>query len=442
VPILNKKVYIQVYGCQMSERDGSSFRAMAEDCGYMTTTKREDADLVVVTTCCVRESAENRIMGNIGHLSLWKRQKPGRILAVAGCLVQQKGALERLRRRAPHVDIWLGAFEQERFTDLLREGKPGAAVAAAPPAGPPVEPAPLAERGKLSANVNIIYGCDNHCAYCVVPLVRGPERSRPPRDVLDETRRLADSGVREVVLLGQNVNSYGKAEGWREDFAWLLREVARTPGLWRVRFTTSHPRDMTDGLIAAAAEEPAVCPHFHLPLQAGSDRILRAMNRGYTAAYYLEQTRAIRRALPEARISTDIIVGFPGETEEDFAATMDLTREICFSQAFTFMYSRRSGTAAAALPGQVPLDVKRERLRRLMALQAEMSLAWRRALVGSRQEVLVTGPSKSNAALLTGQTAGRETTVFPGGPADVGTLAPVLIKEVNSWTMFGEITRN
>jgi tRNA-2-methylthio-N6-dimethylallyladenosine synthase len=414
---------------------------MAENCGYTETGARDEADLVIVTTCCVRESAENRILGNIGHLNRWKKEKPGRLLAVTGCLVQQTGALERLRRRAPHVDIWIGAFEQERFADLLREGKPGAVVAAAPPPGPPLETAPLAERGKISANVNIIYGCDNHCAYCVVPATRGPERSRPPAAVLDEVRRLAESGVREVVLLGQNVNSYGRAENWREDFAWLLREVARTPGLWRVRFTTSHPKDLTDALIETAAAEPAVCPHFHLPLQAGSDRVLRAMNRGYTAAYYLERVRAIRRALPEARISTDLIVGFPGETEEDFGETLRLTREVRFSQAFTFMYSRRSGTAAAALPGQTPLETRRERLRRLMALQAEMSLSWRQALVGTTQEVLTTGPSKHNPALLNGQTAGREITVFPGAPEDVGLLTPVLITKVNSWTMFGEINR-
>jgi tRNA-2-methylthio-N6-dimethylallyladenosine synthase len=274
-----------------------------------------------------------------------------------------------------------------------------------------------------------------------VPQVRGPERSRPLRDVLDEVRRLADAGAREIVLLGQNVNSYGRAEGWREDFAWLLRAVARVPGLWRVRFTTSHPRDLTDALIAAAAEEAAVCPHFHLPLQSGSDRILRAMNRGYTAEYYLARVGAIRRALPEARISTDIIVGFPGETEEDFAETLRLVRAARFSQAFTFMYSRRSGTAAADMPEHTPRLTRRERLRRLMDVQAEMSLAWRRSLVGTRQEVLVAGPSKKNAALFSGQTAGREITVFPGTAADVGTLAPVLIKEANSWTLFGEIVR-
>jgi tRNA-2-methylthio-N6-dimethylallyladenosine synthase len=425
----------------MSERDGESFRALAENCGYVPALRREEADLVVVTTCCVRESAENRIMGNIGQLSRWKAERPGRLLAVAGCLVQQEGALENLRRRAPHVDIWIGAFEQEKFTDLLQAGG-GSAVYPSPlRAGPAREPAPLAELGKISAAVNIMYGCDNHCAYCVVPQVRGPERSRAPQDVLEEITSLAAAGAREVVLLGQNVNSYGRAEGWREDFAWLLRAAARVPGLWRVRFTTSHPRDLPEALIAAAAEEAAVCPHFHLPLQSGSDRVLRAMNRGYTAAYYLERVGAIRRALPEARISTDIIVGFPGETEADFAETLRLVREARFSQAFTFMYSRRSGTAAADMPGQVPRPERRERLQRLTEAQAEMSLAWRRSLVGFRQEVLVTGPSKKNAALLSGLTAGREITVFPGREADVGTLVPVLIKEVNSWTMFGEIIR-
>ncbi|MDR1961523.1 MAG: tRNA (N6-isopentenyl adenosine(37)-C2)-methylthiotransferase MiaB [Gracilibacteraceae bacterium] len=437
---MSKKVYVQVYGCQMSERDGESFGAMAESQGYLRTASREEADLVVVTTCCVRESAENRIIGNIGQLRRWKAQRPGRMLVVAGCLVQQAGALERLRRRAPHVDIWMGAFDQAKFPDLLREAEGGAIVCAvSDQAGPPVEAAPLAEAGKLSACVNIMYGCDNFCSYCVVPLVRGRERSRPPRDVLDEVRRLAESGTREIVLLGQNVNSYGRSENQPEDFAWLLRAVAREPGLWRVRFTTSHPKDLTDAVIAAVAEEAVICPHFHMPLQAGSDRVLKAMNRGYTTEYYLERVRAIRRAVPEARISTDLIAGFPGETEEDFSETLRLMREIHFSQAFTFMYSRRSGTAAADLPGQLPREERLERLKRMMALQAEMSLAWRRAMVGSCQEVLVVGPSKRDPAMLSGQAAGGEAVVFAGREADVGTLAPVVIREANSWTLFGVI---
>ncbi|NLI93998.1 MAG: tRNA (N6-isopentenyl adenosine(37)-C2)-methylthiotransferase MiaB [Peptococcaceae bacterium] len=434
----NKKVCTISYGCQMSERDSETLTAISNNMGYSRTNDPAEADLVIINTCCVRESAENKIIGKIGQLKHMKDKKPSLIIAVAGCMVQQPGILEKLQKRAPHVDIWTGTFDYHKFEELLQTSQEGKKIACISEKETEVsEAVPLAEKGKLRVNVNIMYGCDNYCAYCIVPYVRGRERSRPKQIILDEIKSLVDSGCREVTLLGQNVNSYGKKDGFDYDFSDLLQEIDKIDGLFRVRFMTSHPKDLSDQLIAAVAGGEHLCEHFHLPFQAGSNHILEAMNRNYTREYYLERVHRILEEIPAARLTTDIIVGFPGETEEDFEQTLDLVRTVPFTQAFTFMYSKRSGTAAAGLPDQIPLEVKKRRLQKLMEVQNARSLAWRNNMLDQHYEILVEGQSKTNPESLTGRTRGNEIVVFKGSEDLIGKLINVRIDSANSWTLFG-----
>ena len=434
----SKKVHTITFGCQMSERDAETLTTISTKLGYQRTEIPEDADLIIVNTCCVRESAENKIIGKIGQLKKLKQNKPGLIIAVTGCMIQQPGMVEKLKKKASHVDIWTGTFDYDKFEELLSVSEKGEKVSlVSEDFKDSKEVAPLAEKGKLKASVNIMYGCDNYCSYCIVPYVRGRERSRPIEEIIDEVQALAQSGCKEVTLLGQNVNSYGKKDGFGYDFADLLKEIDKIDGIERIRFTTSHPKDITDKLIKTVADSKHICEHFHFPFQAGSNKILKAMNRKYTREYYLERVEQIFKIIPEARLTTDIIVGFPGETEEDFEQTLDLVRKVPFSQAFTFMFSKRSGTVAANLPDQVPLEVKKYRLQRLMELQNSRSLEWRRKMINKEYEVLVEGPSKTNAELLSGRTRGNELVVFDGDPELIGKLIMVKIKDANSWTLFG-----
>ena len=438
---MNKKVCTISYGCQMSERDAETLTAISEKNGYARTGNPEQADLIIINTCCVRESAENKIIGKIGQLKKLKEKKTQLKIAVAGCMIQQPGLLEKLQKKAPHVDIWTGTFDHHQFERLLKTADQGGKASLVSEAAcETTEVVPLAEKGKLRTNVNIMYGCDNYCAYCIVPYVRGRERSRPMDVILDEIRTLVENGCRDVTLLGQNVNSYGKKDGFAYDFSDLLTEIDKIKGLYRIRFMTSHPKDFSDKLIETVARGEHICEHFHLPFQAGSNQVLTAMNRGYTREYYLERIARILGIVPEARLTTDIIVGFPGETEEDFELTLDLVNTVPFNQAFTFMFSKRSGTAGALLPDQVPLDIKKNRLQRLMVLQNSQSLSWRQKMIGNRYEILVEGPSKSDPKYLTGRTRGNEIVVFESREDLVGSLVSVTIRSANSWTLFGELS--
>lgn len=437
-----KKVVSLAYGCQMSERDSETLTELSVQHGYERGTDLNDADLVIINTCCVRESAENKILGKIGELKTLKKKNPRLKIAVTGCMVQQPGALERLRKRAPHVDIWSGTFNIRDFQNLLvkaEEEQKVAEVLAAPTDMDNHEAVPLAERGKLHANVNIMYGCNNFCAYCIVPYVRGRERSRTPEEIISEIKGLVEYGCREVTLLGQNVNSYGAGFSAPCDFSDLLRLVDQIDGLERVRFTTSHPKDLSEKLIDTVARGVHLCKHFHLPIQAGSNRVLARMNRKYTRETYLEIVGKIRAAIPQASISTDIIVGFPGETEEDFAQTLDIVKEVRYSQIYNFMYSKRSGTPAAAMAEQVPLDIKKRRLQELIKLQEQLSLEWRTGMVGKTYPVLVEGPSKTNPNRLAGRTEGNELVLFDGESQLIGKTADIKIIQAGSWTLIGEV---
>lgn len=435
-----KKVVTLTFGCQMSERDAETLTEISTQEGYSRSLDLEEADLVIVNTCCVRESAENKILGKIGELKKLKERNPTLKIAVAGCMVQQPGVLERLQKRAPHVDIWTGTYNLRNFSTLLRQtrisGKVGV-VYDKPDEFP--ETISLAEKGKLRANVNIMYGCNNFCSYCIVPHVRGRERSRRPEEIILEIRDLVESGCREVTLLGQNVNSYGLEFSPTYDFADLLQEVDQISGLWRVRFITSHPKDLSDKLITTIADGTNLCEHIHLPIQAGSNDILQRMNRKYTREYYVSRVEKILELIPGVSITTDFIVGFPGESDKDFSDTLDLVKQCNFSQAYTFMFSKRSGTLATDMPDQIPLDIKKRRLQELMNLQKEKGLKWRQNMLGKNYEILVEGPSKTNPERLTGRTRGNELVVFDGNSSIIGTLINVKILEAGPWTLLGEV---
>jgi len=437
---ITKNVVTLTYGCQMSERDAETLTEIARQEGYTSSDDLVNANLVIINTCCVRESAENKILGKIGELKKLKEKNPNLKIAICGCMVQQPGALERLRKRAPHVDIWAGTHNLHNFSTLLHRTEKGGKVAEVLPEPEiAIESTPLIDKGKLHANVNIMSGCNNFCSYCIVPHVRGREQSRKPESIIREIKDLVASGCREVTLLGQNVNSYGKDFSPAYDFADLLHNVELIPLLLRVRFITSHPKDLSDKLIETIAQGHKLCEHFHLPIQSGSNLILERMNRKYTREYYISRVEKIRELLPQASITTDIIVGFPGESNEDFEQTLAMMSLIHYSQAFTFMYSKRSGTLAANMEGQIPLDVKKRRLQRLMSVQNQESLEWRQHMVGRTYEILVEGPSKTNPERLTGRTRGYELVVFSGPPEITGSLVNVRISEAGSWTLVGEI---
>lgn len=438
-----KKVVTLAYGCQMSERDAETLTEISGQKGYTRTQEIEHADLIILNTCCVRESAENKILGKIGDLKRLKEKNPNLKIAVSGCMVQQPGALERLKQRAPHVDIWAGTHNLHEFDRLIEESNQKGKVAEVwEKPKEAIESVPLAEKGKLKANVNISYGCNNFCTYCIVPHVRGRERSRKPEEILHEIKELVKSGCKEVTLLGQNVNSYGLEFETPYDFADLLRDIDKFTGLLRVRFMTSHPKDLSDKLIETVASGEHLCEHFHLPFQAGSNEILRRMNRKYTREYYLSRIEKILEVIPQASLTTDIIVGFPGETEEDYEQTLDMIERVNYTQAYTFMYSKRSGTTAAQMTDQIPLDIKKHRLQRLMSLQNAKSLEWRQKMLGHTYEVLVEGPSKSNPARLTGRTRGNELVVFTGDPQLIGSLVQIKMLEAHSWTLIGKLIKD
>ncbi len=446
---------IHTYGCQMNERDSESIAAMLEDLGYRAAGPDELEDLVIFNTCCVRDNAERKIIGKVLEYRLAKEDRPDLLVGVGGCMTQQVGAAERLVRRAPWLDFVFGTHNTGRLPVLLAMaatrarlrtesgGLPrGPVVEVWPePEVPPLEGPRRAGVAPVQAFVNVSFGCNNFCSYCIVPHVRGRERSRTVDSIVKEAVGLARAGTREVVLLGQNVNSYGRDLADGTDFASLLSAVDRAcapEGLARVRFMTSHPKDLSGRLIEAMASLPTVCEHIHLPVQSGSTRILELMNRRYTSEHYLDLIARLRDAMPEAGITTDVIVGFPGETEDDFEQTLSLMRAARFDGAFTFAYSQRRGTEAADMPDQVPAEVKRQRLAALNAVQEEISRARLARLAGTEQEVLFYGPSDKDPAVIGGRTRGFHYVLTPGDANWSGRLGRVRISATRTWTLTGE----
>ena len=399
---------VRTYGCQMNVHDSERLSGLLEDAGYARASSDDgdDVDLVVLNTCAVRENADNRLYGNLGQLYPAKQRRPGMQIAVGGCLAQKdRGAIVE---RAPWVDVVFGTHNLASLPVLLERARHNAEAQVEIVETLQNFPSDLPARREspYSAWVSISVGCDNRCTFCIVPSLRGAETDRRPGDVLAEIRALVESGVVEVTLLGQNVNSYGRSFGDRFAFGKLLRAGGEIDGLERVRFTSPHPRDFTDDVIDAMASTPNVCPQLHMPMQSGSDAVLKAMRRSYRQQRYLDIIGRVRSAMPHAAITTDIIVGFPGETDDDFEQTLHVVREARFASAFTFQYSKRPGTPAAAMDGQVPKPVVQERYERLIALQDQISWDAGRALIGREVEVLVS-PGEGRKDGATGRVSGR-----------------------------------
>lgn len=439
----DKSYYIDTYGCQMNAHDSESLAGILEIMGYAPAQAREEADIIVFNTCCVRENAENRIKGNIGAVKPLKEKRPDLITVVCGCMTQQPGVAESLKKTFSFIDIVMGSGCVHKLPELLLEVLSGRRTAPllSGPNEAITEHTPVKRVRKESAYINIMYGCNNFCSYCIVPYVRGRERSRRSEDILEEARALAGDGCLEIVLLGQNVNSYGKDSG-EISFAQLLRRLDKIDGIKRISFMTSHPKDLSEELIEAMAQCEHVSNQLHLPVQSGSDRILRLMNRKYTRAHYMDLVRSIREHIPDIGLSTDLIVGFPGETDEDFEDTLSLCREIGFASAFTFIYSKRSGTPAASMPEQVPLKIKRERIMKLIEVVEEGALRVSQNYLGKEYEVLVESLSRRSGSMLSGRTSCGRTVTFKGEPSLIGSFANVKITQIKKNTLAGELINN
>lgn len=429
---------ILVYGCQMNIADAERMEGQLQAAGYARTEETANADIILINTCCVRETAEDKVYGKIGEVKKIKEKNPKLIFGIAGCMAQKEG--DNLMRRAPHIDFVLGTGKVQELTRIIAEirAEHSPVVDVALSDSEIAENLPVARGGKFSAWVPIMYGCNNYCTYCIVPYVRGRERSRAPEEIVAEVRRAVAEGYREVTLLGQNVNSYGK-DHKAADFADLLRMVDEVEGIRRVRFMTSHPKDIGDKLIDTIKTGTHICEHIHLPVQYGSSRVLKAMNRGYTVEKYRERALRVREALPEASLTTDLIVGFPGETEEDFAEMLSFLREMRYDSAYTFLYSKRSGTPAATMADQVADDVKHARLNRLMEEQNAISRAINERLAGAQLEVMVEGASKNDPTVWSGRTRTNKIVLFPHGTEAEGDFVQVKINQPQTWLLKGEV---
>ena len=435
------KYYIETWGCQMNEEDSEKISGMLKTQGYTQTEVREDASIIIFNTCCVRENAENKVFGNLGIVKHQKEKNPDLIVAICGCMMQQKGMADEVLSKFPFVDIIFGTHNAYKFPEYLNRVKTeGVQIKEIfDKESEIVEGVPIDRKSNVKAFVTIMYGCNNFCTYCVVPYVRGRERSRKPEDIIKEIKDLVAQGYKEVTLLGQNVNSYGKGLEEEITFADLLRRINEIDGLERVRFMTSHPKDLNMDVISAIRDCDKLCEQIHLPVQSGSDRVLKVMNRHYTRDYYLDLARKIRKEIPDVTFSTDLIVGFPGETEEDFQDTLDLVNEVKYDAAFTFIYSRRNNTPADKMENQIPDDVKHERFNRLVAAVNEGIIAGNKAMEGKVVEVLVEGHSKNDESKLTGRTRNAKLVNFPGCKELIGKLVNVKIVKANSFSLVGEI---
>ena len=436
------KKYLKMltYGCQMNFSDAERMEGELAKIGYTSTEDMAQADLIMINTCCVRETAEDKVYGKIGEIKSLKRNNPDLILGITGCMAQKEG--ERLIKRAPHIDFVLGTnkiHEVVATVQKLEQSQIKHIVDTEINESEMPENISIHRKTPLSAWVPIMYGCNNFCTYCIVPYVRGRERSRLPEEIVAEVKEAVKQGYKEVTLLGQNVNSYGK-DHQKATFAQLLAMVAKVEGIERVRYMTSHPKDLSDEVIEVIKNSQHICNHFHLPVQYGSNKILKAMNRVYTVEAYKELIHKIRAAMPDASITTDLIVGFPGETEEDFRQLLDFLTEIRYDQAYTFIYSKRSGTPAAEMDEQVDDELKHDRLNRLMELQNKISLEKNQALQDKVLEVMVEGPSANDDKVWSGRTTTNKLVLWPyQGREQPGDFVNVRICQPQTWVLKGEL---
>jgi tRNA-2-methylthio-N6-dimethylallyladenosine synthase len=433
-----KSFHIITFGCQMNEHDAERMTGILEAEGCTSALEVEDADLVILNTCSIREKAEQKFYSELGRIKQLKDANPGLKIAVAGCIAQQEGA--KILSRAPYVDIVFGPSDISRLPEMVEKKRSWCAPVIDIAGDPAYHQTriPTSRTDRLKAWVSIMYGCDNYCTYCVVPYLRGRERSRPSADIVHEVRELGQKGYREVTLLGQNVNSYGKGLEEACDFPSLLRLISDSSDIDRIRFISSHPRDLSDELISAFNSLPKVCESLHLPIQSGSDDMLRAMNRKYTREAYLDKVRRLHLAVPHIALTTDIIVGFPGESDRDFEMTMNLLEEVQFDGAFAFKYSKRPGTAALKLEDHLHEDVKENRLAQVLELQGRMTSQINSKLVGTLQEVLVDGFSKKRGAIC-GRTRGNKMVNIDAPSNLIGSLVNVTITAAGMSSLSGRL---
>lgn len=435
-----KKMLIVTFGCQMNAHDSEKLLGMLTEMGYTKAENEEDADFIIYNTCCVRENAENKVYGNLGYLKHIKAEKPHLKIALCGCMMQQPTVLETIRKKYRHVDIVFGTFNLYKLPELmymnLESGSPVFDIWKEH--GEIIEDLPAIRKYKFKASVNIMFGCNNFCSYCIVPYVRGRERSRSPEDILREIRALAADGVKEVTLLGQNVNSYGRGLEKEITFAQLLRMVNEVEGIERIRFMTSHPKDLSDELIEAMAECDKVCRHIHLPVQAGNNEILRRMNRHYTKEGYLETVAKIRKAMPDCAITTDIMVGFPGEGDAEVADTIDVIKRARYSGAFTFIYSKRTGTPAAVMEDQVTPEQAKRSFNAVLEAVNPIIHELNEEKIGRTYTVLAEDVSSSDADFVTGRLDDNTLVHFRSDSDVIGTMVQVKITDNKTFYLIGE----
>ncbi len=433
--------HVTTFGCQMNARDSEKLVGILEEIGYVEVDD-EKADFVIYNTCTVRENANNKVYGRLGYLSTLKKKNPEMMIALCGCMMQEPDVVERIRTHYKYVNLVFGTHNIFKFAELLcqcYESK-STIIDIWKDTDKIVEDLPIKRKFSFKSGVNIMFGCNNFCSYCIVPYVRGRERSREPKDIIREIEGLVADGVCEIMLLGQNVNSYGKTLDNPVSFAQLLRAVNEIKGLKRIRFMTSHPKDLSDDLILAMKECDKVCNHLHLPLQSGSSRILKIMNRHYDKEQYLDEVRRLREAIPDIALTTDIIVGFPGETEEDFLETMDVVKQVQYDSAFTFIYSKRTGTPAASMDNQVSEDVIKDRFDRLLKEVQDISSHKAMLLEGRIMPVLAEEMNEHDSNLITGRLDNNSVVHFPGTSDMIGNIYNVKLNECKGFYYIGEIS--
>ena len=432
---------VQTYGCQQNEADSERLRGYLAQMGFGFTQDPEQARIVVINTCAIRDHAERKVLGNVGALVHTKRSHPDQIICLCGCMAQEPEVAEKIKKSFRHVDLVFGPQALWRFPEFVHTllTRRGRIFEVADEPGSIAEGLPMVRQDPVKAWVSVMYGCNNFCSYCIVPYVRGRERSRQPEDILAEVRELVQNGCRDVTLLGQNVNSYGKDLETPLDFADLLEEINKIPGDFLIRFMTSHPKDATQKLFETMARCEKIAPVLHLPFQAGNDRILKAMNRHYDRAQYLDEIRRLRALLPDIVLTSDVIVGFPGETTPEFEETLTLLEEVRFDALFTFLYSPRPGTPAAKLDDPMPREEKLQNFNRLVDLQNQISAQKHAAYLGSVQRCLVDGLCEDGEWTLTARTPGNRLVRLKGPEDLIGQFVPVKITGANTWSLFGEL---
>ena len=433
--------YVDTYGCQQNEADSERIRGYLSQMGYGFTDDPEQARIIVINTCAIREHAEQRVFGNVGALVHTKRRHPEQLLCLCGCMMQEPHVAEKIRQSYRHVDLVFGPHALWKFPEMVHSllTQRGRIFSIADEAGSIAEGIPLVRQDKIKAWVSIMYGCNNFCSYCIVPYVRGRERSRRPEDILAEVRSLVEQGYKDITLLGQNVNSYGKDLAEPMDFADLLEQVNAIPGEFLIRFMTSHPKDATHKLFETMARCEKIAPVLHLPVQAGSDRVLKVMNRRHTIAQYLDKIRDLRSLIPDIVLTSDIIVGFPGETTPEFEETLKVLEEVRYDALFTFIYSPRVGTPAASMDDPMTREEKLANFNRLTALQDSISEEKHAAYIGKTVRCLLDGLSDDSRYDLTARTPGNRLVRVVGDPKALGQFRDVKITDANKWSLFGEL---